>query len=122
MMNANRVSRSLASSRPAGVGLIGHEPYLPHTALQIYSRSRTNTKVVSVPPSQHRAMAALGQKRPSTGKSDLSVAPSFCHNPYPALSEHLEARSVSTIDTARSQALALGRVETSSCHLCRWLR
>src|SRR5262249_44019142 len=32
------------------------------------------------------------------------------------------SRSVPTIDAARSQALALRRVETSLCHLCRWPR
>ena len=29
---------------------------------------------------------------------------------------------VPTIDATRSQAFALGRVETSLCHLCRWPR
>ena len=43
-------------------------------------------------------------------------------NPYPGFGKYLEARSVPTIDTTRSQALALGRAETSLCHLCRWPR
>src|SRR5215471_21013882 len=52
----------------------------------------------------------------------VSSALAVILNPDPALGEHLEARSVPTIDATRSQALALGRIETSLYHLCRWAR
>jgi len=55
-------------------------------------------------------------------QAPASLKPAECAFHYPSAWGHLEARNLPTVDATRSQALALGRVETSWYHLCRWPR